>query len=134
MADISKLTAGQFISFDLATTVLSAEYRNVEVLGTVGHAIAKTYTDVDAIHANIIGTLPVGTPARASDYMYLLCKLPTGDIRAVGAPWIRDPIKYIQNVVHNIQVRDGDMKSAEVIRKALISRGFQDFTITTSDV
>lgn len=134
MADLSQLTAGQFITFDLATNVLTAEYRRVEVLGVVGHAIAKTYTDVDAIHANIIGTLPAGTPSKASDYSYLLCKLSTGDIRAVGAPWIRDPIKIVKNVVYTVQIRDGDMNSADIIRKTLQSRGFQDFTIGVSEV
>lgn len=134
MADISKLTAGQFVSFDLATNVITADYRSVEVLAIAGYAIASTYTDVDAIHANIIGTLPAGTPTSAKDYSYLICKLSTGDIRAVGAPWIRDPIKIVQNIIYNVQIRDGDMNSAEVIRKTLQSRGFQDFTITTTVV
>ena len=62
MANISALSPGQIISFDLNTTLISGGYRAVKLLANVEYSLAVQYTDVDSKHANIYDTLPDGTP------------------------------------------------------------------------
>lgn len=131
MANVTNISAGQFLNFDLNTKLLVSDYRNVKLLGIINYDMAMTFDDVEAVHKNIIGSLPVGTPAQARDYNYLMVLMPNGSRRVVGAPWIKEPITVVSTVVYNVQVRDGGSDGALLIKKALSAYGITDFTITT---
>lgn len=129
MADISNVKAGQVLSFKLHTKLLRDMYTRVPVLGVAGYEIAKTYTDVDAIHANIYGDLPEGTPESPSEYDYLLIKDVEEKVHAVGVPWIKDPVRVVKRSKIHVEI-DGDNDTVDLVRKALNGRGITNFKIT----
>lgn len=132
MANISALSPGQIISFDLNTTLISGGYRAVKLLANVEYSLAVQYTDVDSKHANIYDTLPDGTPRAAKDFNYLLVEQ-SGKIEAVGIPWIKDPVTVIDNSVFDVQVTGLNLNDgARLITEALQSRGISDFTISVN--
>lgn len=132
MANISALSPGQIISFDLNTTLISGGYRAVKLLANVDYSLAVQYTDVDSKHANIYDTLPDGTPRAAKDFNYLLVEH-SGKIEAVGIPWIKDPVTVIDNSVFDVQVTGLNLNDgARLITEALQSRGISDFTISVN--
>lgn len=132
MANISALSPGQIISFDLNTTLISGGYRAVKLLANVEYSLAVQYTDVDSKHANIYDTLPDGTPRAAKDFNYLLVEY-NGKIEAVGIPWIKDPVTVIDNSVFDVQVTGLNLNDgARLITEALQSRGIGDFTISVN--
>lgn len=132
MANISALSPGQIISFDLNTTLISGGYRAVKLLANVEYSLAVQYTDVDSKHANIYDTLPDGTPRAAKDFNYLLVEY-NGKIEAVGIPWIKDPVTVIDNSVFDVQVTGLNLNDGpRLITEALQSRGISDFTISVN--
>ena len=132
MANISALSPGQIISFDLNTTLISGGYRAVKLLANVEYSLAVQYTDVDSKHANIYDTLPDGTPRAAKDFNYLLVEY-NGKVEAVGIPWIKDPVTVIDNSVFDVQVTGLNLNDgARLITEALQSRGISDFTISVN--
>lgn len=132
MANISALSPGQIISFDLNTTLISGGYRAVKLVANVMYDLAIQHTDVDSKHANIYDTLPDGTPRSAKDFNYLLVEK-NGKIEAVGIPWIKDPVTVIDNSVFDVQITGLNLnEGARLITEALQSRGISDFTISVN--
>lgn len=133
MSTIYALKSGQTVSFKLHTKLIPDIYDRVVVLGIVGHAIANvtTHDDINAIHSNIYGTLPVGTPVNAMDYDYLLVETTTGERKAVGIPWIIEPVEIIDQQGLRITIPKASNADASAIRNALLSRGIVEFEIET---
>lgn len=130
MADVSKLTPGLVLCFELNTKFLANEYTNVKLISICDATIARMYEDVDATHANIISDLPVGTPSSCDEYNFLIVKLIDGKIKAVGVPWIKDPIRIVQKGTIVVKVNNVDVNDTEVISRALNAFGYSDFEIT----
>lgn len=129
MADISSLSPGQVLSFELVTNLLASEYRNVVLEAVVTYKQARKIEDVDATHANIIGSLPEGTPKSAREYNYLHITMPNGEERAVGIPWIKDPINVISTQIVDVRIRGKALDDADIVAKALRAYGFDDYEI-----
>lgn len=129
MADVSALNPGQVLSFELETNLLASEYRNVILEGTITYRQARKIEDVDATHANIIGSLPEGTPKSAREYNYLHIIMPNGEERAIGIPWIKDPVNVISTQIIDARIRGMSLDDAEIVAKALRAYGFEDFEI-----
>ena len=132
MADVSTLTPGQTITFELETKVLANEFKNCVYLGQVTYELAVTYDDVDATHANIYSTLPAGTPNDPRQYNYILVKLPSGEKKPVGIPWIKDPVRVVTTCVITVKFYDGSINDANDVKRALNARGYNDFEITVN--
>lgn len=132
MPDISSLSPGQVLSFELLTNLLASEYRNVVLEAVVGYKQARKIEDVDATHANIIGSLPPGTPKSARDYNYLHITMPNGEERAIGIPWIKDPINVITTQIIDVRIRGKSLDDAAIVAKALRAYGLDDFEITVN--
>lgn len=132
MANISALSPGQVISFDLNTTLISGGYRGVKLIANITYDLAVEYTDVDSKHANIFDTLPEGTPRSAKDFNYLLIEQ-NGRREAVGIPWIKDPVTVIDSTVFDVQITGLNMNDGvRLITEALQSRGISDFVISAN--
>jgi len=129
VANVSSLKPGQVLSFELLTNLLSNEYRNVVLEGVVGYKQAKRIEDVDATHANIIGSLPQGTPKNAREYNYLHITMPDGSERAVGIPWIKDPINVVTKQIIVARINGSSIEDGDVVAKALRAYGFTDFQL-----
>ena len=132
MADVSNLTPGQTISFELETKVLANEFKTCSYLGQVSYELAVTFDDVDATHANIYSTLPTGTPNDPRQYNYILVKLPSGEKKPVGIPWIKDPVTVVETCIITAKIYDASVNDAEDIKRALNARGYSDITITVN--
>lgn len=129
MADISGLKMGQVVSFKLHTKLISDIFTNVKVLGIVGFEVASAFEDVVAIHANIYSTLPEGTPEGAEDYDYLYVETIDGQRKAVGVPWIKDPITLIDSATIRVTLSNSSTSDVEKVRDALNAYGFIDLSI-----
>lgn len=129
MADVSKLTPGMVLNFELNTKLLPSVYTNVRLLSICSAMLARTYEDIDAIHANIIATLPAGTPASCDEYNFLIVKLINDEIKAVGVPWVKDPIQVVTRGDIVVTVKNVDVNDAEGISRALNAFGYSDFEI-----
>lgn len=129
MADVSNLKPGMVLSFELQTKQLSSIYTNVTLLSICDASLARLHEDVDAIHANIIATLPTGTPVSCDEYNFLIVRLIDGVVKAVGVPWIKDPIRIIERTDIVVTIKNTDVSDTEVISRALNAYGFSDFEI-----
>ena len=129
MADINALRSGQVVSFKLHTKLISDIFTNVKVLGSVGFDLATLTEDVAAIHANIYSTLPEGTPENPQDYDYLIVETIDGQRKAVGAPWIKDPIPTVDSATIQVNVSNATTSDVEKIRDALNAYGYLDLEI-----
>ncbi len=129
MADINTLKSGQVVSFKLHTKLISDIFTNVKVLGAVGFDLANNIEDVAAIHANIYSTLPEGTPESPEDYDYLIVETIDGQRKAVGGPWIKDPITVVDSATIRVTLNNATTSDVEKVRNALNAYGFIDLSI-----
>lgn len=132
MASLSGINTGQIVTFKLFTKYIPDVYKNVKVLGIMSFEIASQFTDVSAIHANIISTLPEGTPKNAEDYQYLYVELIDGTRQCVGETWIADNITVVSAITIHVKIHDGSTGDLPTLRKALNGYGFTNFEIETS--
>ena len=109
--------------------MISDIFTNVKVLGIVGFEVASAFEDVAAIHANIYSTLPEGTPEGAEDYDYLYVETIDGQRKAVGVPWIKDPITLIDSATIRVTLSNSSTSDVEKVRDALNAYGFIDLSI-----
>lgn len=133
MADVSNLEPGQVLSFELNTKLLTSDYTTVKLQSICSAPMARRISDIDAIHANIISTLPEGTPQSPDEYNYLIVELIDGDVRAVGVPWIKDPVRVVNKTEINVTVKNVDVSDSEMIRKALNAYGYADIIIEVKE-
>jgi hypothetical protein len=133
MSTVYELRNGQTVTFKLHTKLLPDIYSRVTVLGVVAHSLAAAMSgdDVDAIHSNIYSTLPSGTPKNATDYDYLIVRTATGERKAVGVPWIIEPVTVVDQQGLRIIIPKASSADAEMIVRDLNSRGITDFSIET---
>lgn len=129
MADINSLKSGQVVSFKLNTNLIPDIFTNVKVLGVVGFDLAINVEDVAATHANIYSTLPEGTPENPEDYDYLIVETIDGERKAVGGPWIRDPINLVDSASIRVVVNNATTADVEKVRDALNAYGYIDLSI-----
>lgn len=133
MSAVYALKNGQVVSFKLHTKLIPDAYSRVKVLGIVDYDLANLLPgeDVNAIHSNIYSTLPIGTPVNATDYDYLIVETSTGERKAVGVPWIMEPVEIIEQQGLRITIPLASNADATAIKNALFSRGITEFTIET---
>lgn len=115
------------VSFDLyPVAMLGIGYKNATLLAVMDAASARSCgVDPVAAHANVFPTLPVGTPNKYNGYPWLKLKLASGQITAIGLPWIKDEtfvevsVKTMRLTIENVAAAD----QAKVL-EALSSNGF----------
>ncbi len=129
MANIGGIQNGQTISFKLHTKLIADIYTNVKVLGVISYDIAIQFEDVAAQHANIIATLPDGTPKNPQDYDYLYVETIDKQRRAVGVPWIKDPIVVVDSASIRVTVNNATTADVEKVRDALNAYGYIDLDV-----
>lgn len=133
MSTVYSLKNGQTVTFKLHTKLLPDIYSRVQVLGIVNHTLASATStdDINAIHNNIYSTLPIGTPVNAMDYDYLIVQTDAGERKAVGIPWIMEPVEIVDRQGIRITIPAASTSDVDKIKNALLARGFVDFTIET---
>lgn len=78
-----------FSLYQQTQNIIRTDYNGCKILGvTDAGSVQQAGLDPYAIHANVYGTLPAGTPPNADDYNWLKVKLANGAIDFVGVPYI----------------------------------------------
>lgn len=124
---------GSIVNITMDTNLLGG-HTNVEVLATAGYKLARSYEDIDAIHANIFSTLNTpDVPDDVQQYRYVIIK--SGEhITAVADAWISSitVVNKITATIRNIELDSLD--DLMLIRTTLAGIGFDALDITTSEV
>ena len=133
MLTIDQLPLNATVSFDLhPSQLLGTGYKNAKVLAWLD-AESAAYMGVDpiAMHANVYPTLPVGTPNKYDGYPWVKLKLASGEITAIGLPWIKDETlvvattRKMQFTLDNVSPADQN-----VVLQALAANGFTAVDVT----
>lgn len=91
MLNTSTIPLNAIVSFELyASSVLGSGYQGAKILAILDADSAFAYIDPPAMHANVYSSLPAGTPDAYDGYNYLKLKLASGQVTAIGIPWIKD--------------------------------------------
>lgn len=78
-----------FSLYQQTQNIIRTDYSGCKILGVVdADSVKQAGFDPYAIHANVYGTLPAGTPASADDYNWLKVRLANGSVDFVGLPYI----------------------------------------------
>lgn len=126
-----ELEIGETYSFDVyPTAVLGNNFKNVTVMAIVDSETAKVAIpggfDPVAIHANVYGMLPDGTPNNYSRYLYVKIKHPNGAFSMLGLPWINQNTIEVKGIRKGVFTIEG-IKAAdvEIIKAACAGAGYK---------
>lgn len=111
--------------------IIGANYDNVVALGTVNAEVARRTADIDALHAQVYPTLPVGTPNDPNAYNYLILKLPSGGTTILGIPWIREDTVVVKDT-QTAQALIFGVSGEDLpkITNALVQSGYTNIQLT----
>lgn len=91
MLSTTAIPINAIVSFELyASSVLGTGYQGAKILAILDADSAFAYIDPPAMHANVYPSLPAGVPDAYDGYSYLKLKLASGQVTAIGIPWIKD--------------------------------------------
>lgn len=78
-----------FSLYERTQNIIRTNFNGCKILGVVDADTVRQFgVDASALHANVYGTLPAGTPNTADDYSWLKVKLANGETTFVGLPYI----------------------------------------------
>lgn len=126
---------GKTVSFQLyPSNILRDDYTDA-VIESITKANSVSGTSLAELHQLVYGVLPDTVPNDYRAYNYLTLRLPNGQVKTVGIPWIiADTVKFRSNVVISVEIRGQSVNDITNIRKALAGNGFTQLDITTRDV
>lgn len=126
---------GKTVSFQIyPSNILRDDYTDA-VIESITKANSVAGTSLAELHQLVYGSLPDTTPNDYRAYNYLVLRLPNGQIKNVGIPWIiADTVKFRSNVVLHVEVRGASVNDIGNLRKALAGNGFTQLDITVRDV
>lgn len=119
---------GKTASFKLrASAIIATDYTDVTILAIGSHEVAPV--DAAALHTAIYPTIEAYAPNDYRMYDYITVRLPTGQITAVGEPWI-DPatLKIASRSDVEIRVMNAGAEDAAKIKTILAAHQYFDTT------
>ncbi len=125
---ITEVKPNQVINLELLTNVIQNKYTGVYVECIATYSMASKYADVAAIHANIVSTLPEGTPKDPTAFSYLIGTMNNEQV-VLGLPWINPDVTLVEAVRIRVEFANADMTMVDDIKNALNSRLLTDYTI-----
>lgn len=135
MLSLSQLVLNATVSFDLyPSQLLGTGFKRAKLLAILDAATAQNWIDPIAQHANVFPTLPNGTPNKFDAYPYLKLKLASGQVTAIGLPWIKDET-FVIATTRSIQITIDDVSPADqdAIMLALSANGFAAADVAVLD-
>lgn len=92
---IFDIRPGQRFSFDVyPSMMLGNNFKNVKMIGIFDATMARSFADIDSLHANVYPTLPPGSPDNPNDYSYMRVQHIGGEYTLLGIPYIKpDSVK-----------------------------------------
>lgn len=125
----SDLTYNAYVSFQLvANARIGQVFNNVQVVGgPISADIAGGAGNIDplALHTDLFPSLPSGTPNKYDAYPYYVVKLPSGEVTAVGQPWIVENTITVQTTAdYDVTVVNVSPERLAKLQEVLASNGF----------
>lgn len=134
MLATSAIVLGSIVDFSqYSPSVIGTGYKGATVLAILDWESAQAYINPATIHASIYSSLPAGTPNDYQAYPYLKIRTASGNVTAVGFPWIQDSTYQVQTAAKlTIVVDSVSPADQNNIKAALAALGFINATITVS--
>lgn len=111
-----------------APAILGAGLNNAIVQAKLDYETAQMLEDVTGIHASVLPLLPAGTPADASQLVYVKFKVGTNQSRIVAMDWISSISAPLSSQSVTVVVANCSPANRSVLANALIQNGFTEFT------
>jgi hypothetical protein len=123
---------GQILSFDVyPSAVLGDNFQNVTVLSLLDPQSANQIIDIVGMHANVYSSLPAGTPNDPTQYNYVKIRTASGQISALGMPWINEStITSTTNQTITAIVSGVTASDVQGVQNALIANGYTNISVT----
>lgn len=122
---------GKIVSFSLyAPAVLGNGYNNVRVTGVVSAAVARTFDDVVAKHAQVYASLQPGIEDNYTAYDYILIEDANGATVPIGVPWINGSVTEHVSSMTYVAIPNLTAVRRQELEFVLKSNNFHDFDIT----
>lgn len=106
--------------------LLGNDFTNVTVLAILDEETARQTIDTYAVHRQYYPYLPSDTPDDSSAYNYVKLRMPSGDVRVIGLPWIiNDTIELVEKVPLIVEIHDASLGDISRIRALLAANRFK---------
>lgn len=117
-----------------APSILSDDFKNVTVVAMMDSDSASKEIDIYSLHAQVYPLLPSGTPNDPTSFTYLKLRSVAGTTTIVAVPWIKDDT-VVAVTATSFNIKIGSVMASDLarVRDALISNGFNSFTISVSE-
>lgn len=127
---------GQILSFDVyPSAVLGDNFQNVTVLSLLDPQSANQVIDIVGAHASVFPYLPTGTPNDPTQYNYVKIRTASGQITAIGMPWINEStITATTNQVITATVSGVTASDVQGVQNALIANGYTQIHVVISSL
>lgn len=131
----SQLPIGSIVNFDLyPTQVLGTSIKRAKVLAHLDADTAAFWIDPIALHANVYPTLPEGVPNSYKGYLYVKLQLASGEITAIGFPWIREEtVAIVSTQTIQLTIANVSAEDQNAILEALSANGFSAVDVAIID-
>ena len=132
MLKINNELVGKTVTFDLyPASVIGTNFDRVEVIGLGKHEMVTGLISPATMHASVYPLLPPGSPKDYRDYEYLMVKLPSGKLTAVGVPWIvPDSVTIVTRTDISITIHDASLSDVPLLKRILNENGYIDIDVS----
>jgi hypothetical protein len=126
---------GQLLNFDVyATPVLGNNFENVTVLALLDPGSACQIIDIVGAHAAVypyLQTAGLSVPNDPTQYNYIKIRTQSGEITALGMPWINNStITATTNQVITATISGVTASDVQGVQNALIANGYTQIAVT----
>ncbi len=127
---------GQLLSFDTyAPQVLGNNFENVTILSLLDPQSAAQLVDIVGMHAAVYAYLQqvagLNVPNDPTQYNWIKIKTQSGQISALGMPWVNEStIVATTNQVITAVIQGVTASDVQGVQNALISNGYSQITVT----
>lgn len=123
MVNLNGVAAGTVVNI-VPDTPLITKIDHVEVLATGGYKIAKSFSDVDARHAEIYSSLETPeVPNDVRSYSYIIIQNRDGRPEAFADAWLKS-VNVVQKLQAQFVLDMDNTDELNEIRRILQSRGY----------
>ena len=129
---LDKMNINDVATFDVyPNALLGTQFRQCTILAIWDYETTRSMGfDPDAQHVKVYDTLPAGTPNDPAKYQWLKVRLVSGDVTAIGVPWIKaDTIKVITTSTITVTYTNASPDDVAKIRTMNANNGFSAYSI-----
>jgi hypothetical protein len=131
MAFIDTAEIGKTYTFDTKSPYLGSKVTNAKLQAILNYEVARKYSNIDLTYRIVHPTLPPGTPDSVETSQYFLFRSESGEDLVMADIWIQDStVDEVGHISFKVTVEKASIADIEVVRSAMVSLGYIDFSIT----